>query len=99
MTTENTNQETATMHTETTNRFVVDNDHPAGLWRVVDSLFEGPGSVFSAPVVRVVTTAQAADEVARELNAELDHGNLDEFPECPACGEPIDYCLGHGSIA
>jgi len=19
-------------------------------------------------------------------------------PECPACGEPIDYCQGHGDI-
>jgi hypothetical protein len=23
----------------------------------------------------------------------------DEYPQCPVCGEPIDYCLGHGPTA
>lgn len=23
----------------------------------------------------------------------------DEYPPCPICGEPIDYCQGHGPIA
>ncbi len=22
----------------------------------------------------------------------------DEYPPCPTCSDPIDYCLGHGSM-
>ena len=28
-----------------------------------------------------------------------DQQDPDAYPPCPACGEPIDYCLGHGEIA
>lgn len=27
-----------------------------------------------------------------------DNDMLDDYPGCPACGEPIDYCQGHGEI-
>lgn len=23
---------------------------------------------------------------------------VDEYPPCPECGDPIDYCQGHGTI-
>jgi hypothetical protein len=23
---------------------------------------------------------------------------MNEFPNCPVCGDPIDYCQGHGQI-
>lgn len=22
--------------------------------------------------------------------------SIEEYPPCPICGDPIDYCLGHG---
>jgi hypothetical protein len=25
--------------------------------------------------------------------------NEDEYPRCPKCGDPIDFCQGHGEIA
>lgn len=26
-------------------------------------------------------------------------GELENWSHCPACGDPIDYCQGHGPIA
>jgi hypothetical protein len=28
-----------------------------------------------------------------------DQEPLDEYPNCPICGDPIDYCQGHGDGA
>ena len=39
-----------------------------GTTEVFDTEFQGPGSVFEAPVVTVCSTAEAAARVARDLN-------------------------------
>lgn len=37
-------------------------------WQVRDTQFQGPGSVFNAPVKSVVTTKEAAEHIADEYN-------------------------------
>ena len=39
-----------------------------------------------------VLTEDAADWV----DALTLYSDADEYPACPICGDPIDYCLGHG---
>jgi hypothetical protein len=35
----------------------------------------------------------------RELDEDAAAGEFDEYiARCPACGDPIDYCQGHGEI-
>lgn len=29
---------------------------------------------------------------------DCDYSSCGEYPPCPRCGEPIDYCPGHGEI-
>jgi hypothetical protein len=42
----------------------------SGPWRVRDTQFIGPGSVFDAPVKRVVTSRAAAERIAADLERE-----------------------------
>lgn len=36
----------------------------------------------------------AENDPTQALITEREH---DEYPPCPICGDPIDYCLGHGA--
>jgi hypothetical protein len=42
--------------------------------------------------------AQALADEQPEAKAEADEDDEQPFETCPVCGEPIDYCLGHGEI-
>lgn len=33
-----------------------------------------------------------------DLQAEMEAADDARYPDCPICGEPIDYCLGHGAF-
>lgn len=39
------------------------------------------------------------DYCATASAADFDRLDADEYPRCPRCGEPSDYCQGHGEIA
>ena len=49
-------------------RYIAEPHCIPGLWRVRDTWFDGPGSVFLGPVVLVVTSEAAARRKASQLN-------------------------------
>ena len=46
---------------------------------------------FNIEIVEAITVEDLSDLLALD-------GPLEEFPACPTCGDPIDYCQGHGSV-
>jgi hypothetical protein len=55
-------------------RYIVE-PHVFGLWHVRDTEFDGPGSVFSSPVVQIFRTNEGANEAARRLNLTEDRSS------------------------
>jgi hypothetical protein len=44
-------------------------------------------------------TQDALNE-ADDMRDNTEHGDdeRDEYPPCPVCGDPIDYCMGHPDV-
>lgn len=84
-------------------RYVIESKRPQHQygWAIVEAgEFQVVVSAFIRDEQATGTPAPEVDpcEYCHEVHSPLEECDPDLISRCPACGEPMDYCLGHGEI-